>query len=172
MTTDFSVYWNAVPLNERRPCACSPPVPAPAWQGILLNAPLQVHFQRGLDLDGYGAWAAVPLCMFYRVPATEDPRKQVEWLVAEDVATGRVYQGRVMPREKSTMLRPDQVPACDPPPFDPEVVHGGYLNPNLVSFVPIPVKPATYEVFAGFGGLNSNRVRIQLIEDPAPVQSV
>ncbi|MFN8660231.1 MAG: hypothetical protein U0105_28095 [Candidatus Obscuribacterales bacterium] len=84
-------------------------------------------------------------------------------LVAIDKATKKIYSG--------PMTKQDSRPIEPPPetdPVDPEllkgVASGGYFNPNLVDYVRIPARPAVYEVIVEYGGVQSNKVTIELVE--------
>lgn len=155
-------HWDAVPLNQRRPCSCSPPDPEGDWLGILLNAPKRVLFQPGRSVTETGAFAAIPLCLFYQVPYTRNPEEQVETIVVEDLATGRRYQGRYTPLQAATIVQPEALPQAPVGEIPANQSHGGWLNLNLADFVPIPPRPATYTVFVCFAGFDSNRVQIEL----------
>ncbi len=156
--------WKNVPLNENKPCACSPTSPGVDWRGIVVNAPKKVHFKAGQVIDDFGAFAAVPLCVYYMLDVPSEPVHESYRITATDTGTGKVYRGDITTLDYGievpapTELMPD---TSRPDPTGS--ASGGYMNPNLTDFVPIPQTSATYEVYLSFRGFKSNKVTIQLI---------
>jgi hypothetical protein len=154
----------SVPLNVSQQHRCSPTQADPRWRGVLLRAPTRVRFKEGERVGGFGAFAAIPLCGFFRVDIRLDVPPEPFKLVAVDKRTGQVFSGAIVERDPSPEF---------PPPVDLPVTRrqvegmagGGYFNPNLADFVELPRASATYDVHVEFRGHRSNVVTIELIKE-------
>ena len=157
--------WKDVPLNQNRPCACSPTSPGAHWRGIAVNAPKQVRFKAGQVIDDFGAFAAVPLCVYYMLDVPSEPVHESYRITATDTRTGKVYQGDITTLDYGVEVPPPaELMLNTPRSHVAASASGGFMNPNLTNFVPIPQESATYEVNLSFRGFRSNKVVIQLIQ--------
>ncbi|CAM2011234.1 hypothetical protein [Acanthopleuribacter pedis] len=157
--------WQDVKLNQNNPSSCSPPQPDPHWRGLVINAPKQVKFKKGGIIDEYGAFAAIPLCTFYRFDLPNVPISENYSITAKDLKTGQIFKGDIVDLDPGSALPPPSLPGAAPtPPPRPGSAKGGYMNPNLANFLNIPQESATYEVFMSYRGFNSNKVVIELIK--------
>ena len=162
--------FGQVTLNSRGPTPCSPRAPLPSFRGILVAAPARVTFARGQSVGRLGAFAAVPLCIYYCLePARVKPHDntiEALRLVAKDLATGDVHTGHIIDPDPKAPLPPD-VAALAPPDRAAlaRMAVGGYVNPNLADYLPIPAAPAVYAVHVELEPYTSNTVRIELVEE-------
>lgn len=162
---DNNERFEKIPIGELGPNACSPMPPGAAFKGILIDAPTEVAFKKGQRFGRSGAFARVPICGFYRLSPASPPKPgtilEAMKLVAVDLETGQRYVG--------AMIDPD--PAEPPPPRPApsraalaNVTVSGYFNPNLVEYVPLPARPAAYQVHVELDDMKSNTVKIRLVE--------
>ncbi|CAM2011235.1 hypothetical protein [Acanthopleuribacter pedis] len=158
--------WLNVPLNEGGPNPMSPPDPGPTFRGIVITAPERVVFRAGEVVDDTGAFAAIPVCAYHCFDVPAVPIDDHFKMHAVEVKSGKSYEGFIVALDPGIMV---PCPFEDAEPLKPEDVEGlasgGWINPNLANFVPIPREPATYEVFMSLRGFQSNRVRIELIQE-------
>ena len=163
MDIDPKVFLD-VPLNQNVPHACSPPAPLSTWRGVVVRAPARILFKRGEKVGPNGAFAAIPICGYFRVDVQLGSKEPMT-LVAVARASGKVFSGPIVETDPGLMIPP---PAA--PPLTEEDVKGtasgGYFNPNLVDFVPLPPGPGTYDVHVEFRQFKSNVVTIELVETP------
>jgi hypothetical protein len=156
--------FKSVVLNSFEKHACSPKPPGDSFEGIVISAPRRVSFKAGERVGPRGAFAAIPVCGYYSVPAsTVPPGKDLTGsirLVVRDYQAHQEYSGM--------MIDPDPPPPAKDVPL-PDAKEqaglrvGGYFNPNLADTVALPAKPATYAVQAELGGFKSNIVRVVLV---------
>lgn len=153
-----------VPLNQNAPHACSPPLPALDWMGLVVRAPRRVEFTQGESIGDYHAFAAIPICGYYRVAlrfeGPNDPMK----LVAVDKKSGQVFSGPIVELDPSPDAPPPVVTAVPDPARLKNTKSGGYFNPNLADYVNLPHASATYDVHVEFREHKSNVVTIELVE--------
>ncbi|MFO1350296.1 MAG: hypothetical protein U1F68_06295 [Gammaproteobacteria bacterium] len=135
--------------------------PGPKWRGILIQAPKQVLFGRGQEADE--AFAAIPICGLYTLDLVDLMNGGPMVLIAMDKKTQKIYTGAMVDADPS----PEEPAPNDAPP-DPAALKGlatsSYFNPNLASYVQLPARPAVYEVMVEYGGMQSNKVTIELVE--------
>lgn len=152
--------FNNVPLNTREPNPCSPQDPGPKWRGILIQAPKRVVFGRGQQAGE--AFAAVPICGLYTLNLLNLTDGAPMRLIAVDRNTQKAYGGAVVDADPS----PEEPPP-DEEPLDPATLKGlatsSYFNLNLVSYVGLPARSAVYDVMVEYGGLQSNKVVIEIV---------
>ena len=150
-----------VPLNTREQNPCSPKDPGPQWRGILIQAPTQVSF-------GHGAvarevFAAIPICGLYTLDLSSLMNGAPMKLIAIDKKTQKIYTGAVVDEDPS----PEEPPPTSEP-LDPAKLKGlatsSYFNLNLVSYVRLPAHLALYDVMVEYGGMQSNKVPIEIVE--------
>lgn len=154
--------WSAVPINRFCSCAMSPPRPGPWWRGIMVRAPEEIFFTPGKPATPYGEFAIVPLCGYHLVEVNRKMIGEPMRIVAKNLETDQVYEGPIRPISSGSIV--------PPPPDSPDLASrllpgqafGGFFNPNLVNFVPIPPEAASYEVFVRLGDAYSNRVIIHI----------
>lgn len=157
--------WKNVPINENRPCACSPAAPGVHWRGMVVNAPKQVKFKATDVIDEYGAFAAVPLCVYYMFDVPAVPVHENYKITAVNTKSGQRYEGEIIDLDPGTDLPPPaELAPPTPPPDVTGLASGGYMNPNIINYVALPRESATYEVTLSFRGFKSNSVTIQLIK--------
>lgn len=163
MDMDPKVFLD-VPLNVRAPHKCSPPDPGPYWHGVVIRAPTQVKFKRGETAGDYGAFAAIPICAFFRVQARLTGINEPMKLVAIDKRTGQTFSGPIVELDPSPVIPPPDAGE----PLDAEELEGtgggGYFNSNLADFVTLPPTSASYDVHIQFREYKSNVVTIELVE--------
>ncbi len=154
MAIDDRVF-EQVPLNSRERTACSPQSPGAKWRGILINAPSRADRRSKKAV-------AIPICGVYTLEMNAIAASPPLTLVAVDLQRGETFKG--------AMVDDDPSPEVPPPgqkPFDPAEFRGvatsSYFNPDLTKYVKLPIRSATYEVFAEYGGAVSNRVTIQVL---------
>lgn len=161
MAVDEKQFYQ-VPLNTRESNPCSPKDPGPKWRGILIQAPKRVVFKRGQEAGE--AFAVIPICGFYTLDLVSLMNGAPMTLIATDKSTQRVYSGAVVEADPS----PNDPPPDDEP-VDPTALKGlatsSYFNPNLASYVGLPARPAVYEVIVEYGGMQSNKVTIEMVEE-------
>ena len=158
--------FRSVPLNSLEPNECSPRPADFFFRGILLNAPQQVAFKKGEYIGPRRAFAGIPICGYYMLAATSIPQGHDVLssicLMARNIKTGKEYSGMIRDPD------PQPPPPTDVPQPSPEDLAGlsvgGYFNPNLVDYVPIPAEPGIYEVHAEVGDIKSNTVTIELVQ--------
>jgi hypothetical protein len=156
----------AVELNSLEPNACSPRPPDDAFRGVLIRAPSRVTFKESERVGRFGAFAAIPICGYYQLELAAlppcDDVVQAMRLVAVDVATGEEHSGHMVDAD------PGEPPPIEEPPPTAEELEGlsvgGYFNPNLADFVPLPERAAVYDVFVELGEFRSNTARIEVVE--------
>lgn len=152
-----------VPLNSNDKNPCSPLSPGPKWRGIMIQAPRQVEFKRGVKVGEYDVFALIPICGFSQLDVPLRPVQELMQLVAADKKTGDVYRADIVELDPSPIVPP---PAGPPPaPADLKgVAVGSYFNPNLADYVSLPEKPGIYEVYVVFRKVKSNVVTIEIVE--------
>jgi hypothetical protein len=145
------------------------------FRGLLLAAPEEVTFTPG----GYdvlsGEFTRVPVCGTYQLAYGEldlDGRFVFEVLiVAVDAETQEVFSGRMDPgsaaRPQPTLKELGLTREAMR-----EVVVTGHFNPNLVSILDLPQRPATYLVHAALGPYTSRVVRIRVRHEEARRKAV
>lgn len=152
-----------VPLNRKGRHACSPPKPGPDWLGVIIRAPRLVKFQRGEVVGNYGAFAAIPICGFYRVEVRWEENPDPLKLVVVDRRTGQALSGPIIELDPSPIVPPPKGTPIDPQKTKGQT-SGSYFNPNLADYVALPHTSATYDVHVEFREYKSNVVTIELIE--------
>lgn len=132
---------------------------------MVVNAPKEVHFKAGDVIDEFGAFAAVPLCVYYMLDVPREPVHEGYRITATDTKTGKVYEGDITTLDYGLEAPPPtELMPETPRPDVTGSASGGYMNPNLTHFVPVPQESATYEVYLSFRGFESNKVTIRLIQ--------
>ncbi|UCE58246.1 MAG: hypothetical protein JSU63_12475 [Phycisphaerales bacterium] len=163
MAIDQKLFLD-VPLNTDEPNPCSPPEPDPDWLGMVIQAPQQVTFKRGVTVGDNEAFAAIPICGYMLLEVLSVPEDAEMLLVAVDRRSGKIYRGEVVELDPSPVIPPPP----SPPLSDEELeglASGGYFNPNLADFVPLPQEPGEYHVHVEFGKAKSNEVTIKVVEE-------
>lgn len=153
--------FSQVPLNSRLQNNCSPAAPALPWTGLLVQAPTQVGFRPGKQVDD--RFAMIPICGYYRLAMEKLMGGPPLTLVAIDTVSQRRYAGIVMDEDPGH-------PAPrrgGPPPLTADDVKGvlsaSYFNPNLARYVALPAVEAIYQVHAEYAGAVSNVVQIAVV---------
>jgi hypothetical protein len=156
-----------VPLNSKQRHGCSPAIPSdPKWRGVIIRAPRQVWFKPGEIIGRMGAFAAIPICAYHLVDVVAGGPPAPIILVATNRRTGQVFSGPITESDPSPRMPP---PVQGPPLTARQVqglASGGYFNPNLADFVPLPQESATYDIHVEFREFKSNVVTVELIETP------
>ena len=160
MAIDEKLFEN-VPLNTRELSPCSPKDPGPNWRGILIQAPKQVSFGR----TGKGeTYKAIPVCGLYTLDMLSLMDGKPMRLIAVDKHSQKIYTGEVIDEDPSP-----EVPPPGQEPLDyaqlKGLATGSYFNVNLVSYVKLPVHLTEYEVMVEYGGNQSNKVTIKIVEE-------
>jgi hypothetical protein len=155
--------FSKVQFDSTEPNPCSPKDPGPDWRGILIQAPRQVMLMQDVKTGQQEAQAAIPICGYFMIDVTDTEKSPPMTLIAIDRLTKKVYSGAMVKEDP----RP-QEPAPETEPVDPELLKGlasgGYFNPNLVEYVRIPAHTAVYDVMVEYGGMQSNKVTIEIVE--------
>jgi hypothetical protein len=162
MVTDETMFKSVV--NTQGPNPCSPKDPGPAWRGILIRAPKQVSLT---PVSGDSPAIIIPVCGYYMLEVLSllDSAQQMK-MIAKNLKSGRVYQGDVIDRDPSPEIPPPDDKPLDPATLLPGLAIGAYFNKNLAEYVNLPRAPAIYEVYVEYGGLQSNKAIIELINKP------
>jgi hypothetical protein len=150
-----------VPLNSRLQNNCSPAEPPLPWQGLLIQAPTQVGFRPGKQVDE--RFAIIPICGYYRLEMTKLMGGAPLTLVAVNTADQSRYTGAVIDEDPGHPAPRRGAP----PPLTADDVNGvlsaSYFNPNLARYVALPAVEAVYRVHAEYGGAVSNAVQIAVV---------
>lgn len=155
LPVDDRIY-DTVKLGTTEKSACSPTKPGRPWLGIIIQGPTRIVVPRSTALH------RMPLCGYFRLAADKLFYSQRPMIVsAKNVHSGRVYTGEAVEPEDHLSIPPP--PMAPPKPEDlAHLVLSEYFNMNIVSYVPIPSRAATYDVSVEFGPTRSNTVRIQI----------
>lgn len=163
MAIDDALF-RKVPLNTREPNPCSPKDLGPKWRGIVIQAPKRVLLGSGENTGQ--AFATVPICGLYTLDLVNLMNGSPMRLIAIDRATRKMYTGAVVDADPS----PDAPPPDDGEPVDPAALKGlatsSYFNPDLVNYVGLPARSAVYDVMVEYGGVQSNKVTIEIVQGP------
>lgn len=169
MDIDPQIFLD-VPLNENQPHRCSPSEPAPSWRGVVITAPTRVRFKKGDAVGPTRAFAAIPICGYFRADIRLDRPRQPMRLVAINLRTADEFTGPIVDLDSSP-----SVPDPDAQPVRAEdvkgLVGGGYFNPNLADYVALPQTSGAYRVHVEWNEFRSNEVTVDLVEEtgmPAP----
>ena len=153
----------AVPLNTREANACSPKAPDEDWQGILIRAPQVIVLRR--QAGAQPARATGPICGLYRIRLDRLAGGVPMLLKATDTASGKVYTGIVLDKDRGHDEPPPARRAIDPARLA-RMTTSSYFNLDLFEYLALPLRSATYVLHAEYGGLQSNAVTIGLREAP------
>lgn len=143
---------------------CTPKV-GEDFIGFRINAPTLVSYNPGEEDPFTGAFAKVMICGVYRFDAAlafeVGGIEKSLTLVAIDTESHTPYSGQMV----SGHL---EIPESPPRQYPPEVLENLYykrfLNINILDYLGLPEKPATYNVFVTLKEYKSNVVTIKLIE--------
>lgn len=161
MTTDTDFL--KVQLNENNFSICSPEEPAPDWRGVVINIPGNAFY----DIDEQYkeqviSLSVIPLCGFNMFDALNVDESKPMTIIAISKDNGEKLSGVVVEIDPSPLEPPPE----DIEPFDVEelegIASGGYFNLNVMSFVEIPKKEATYLMHVEENGYKSNVVELQV----------
>lgn len=155
--------FQSVALNTRVANACSPQAPDDDWHGILIRAPQSIVLARAPGK--VRAEARGPICGLYRIGLSRLSDGVPMLLKAADRATGRQYTGVVIDQDRGHDEPPPPGPAIDPARLARMSV-GSHFNLNLFDYLALPHRTASYELLVEYGGLQSNRLEIEVREAP------
>ena len=151
----------AVPLNTREANPCSPQAPDDEWQGILIRVPQVIALRR--PGDPVASRPSGPICGLYRIGLNRLASGVPMLLKATDRATGKVYTGIVLDRDRGHEEPPPRPRAIDPARLA-RMTTSSHFNLDLFDYLALPLRGASYLLHAEYGGLSSNTVLIELRE--------
>lgn len=162
---DDDELFAGVVTNENGPNACSPHQEDPSWTGILIRAPSRVELPAAAFGEGRRLAGTIPICGYSHLEALALKKAGKPMvLVAEDARTKDRFAGEVHTLDENRLI-PPPAQLGQPPDEDLQGLRiGTYFNPNLLDFVALPARPATYLVHAEQAGATSNAVTIAIAE--------
>jgi hypothetical protein len=149
--------------------ACSPRLIDRNYRGIVINGPIEIVWPKGAEPDRnpspFGTTkgpARLIIAATYKLPeptlgSNEDFNNEILF-VAVNKITESVYSGKI-PRFGTTQ-KPDLGFPID---NNPNRYAKGYINPDLVNILSLPITNATYTVYATLGEYKSNVLTIKTI---------
>lgn len=162
VATEQDAFFS-VPLNSREANPCSPKAPDDDWQGILIRAPQVVVLRRQAGTGP--ARTTGPICGLYRIGLNRLVNGVPMLLKATDRATGKLYTGIVLDRDRGNEEPPPAPRTIDPARLA-RMTTSSYFNLDLFEYLALPARSASYVLHAEYGGLQSNAVVIELREAP------
>lgn len=164
--------FNSVTANTTESTVCSPKGFGPDWQGIAIAMPNKITFDARASSTIIATTTAatrtknnsVLLCGFYQLALTalassESPLR----FFIRNIITNERYQGDFVDLDESPEA-PLPVPSESIDPSRLEgMLAGSYFNPNLRDYVGFPVASASYEIYVEYGGMQSNKVMLEIV---------
>ena len=155
------LFANVEPGNDNEN-DCTPRIEED-FIGIRINAPEVIGYTPGVGDRTTGAFVNAILCGIYRFESAflveTTGFKKAATLVAVDRKTHQSYTAKMVHDH------PD-IPNPDPPQFPRQMLEGvyetGYFNINILDFLELPERPATYDVFVTIHQHISNIVTFTL----------
>jgi hypothetical protein len=148
--------------RDGNPNACTPTVPDD-FVGIRIDAPQEVRYAPGGRDPIDGTFTAIVICGVYCVEAAKvahhpDPKRAMV-VTAIGAATRQAFSSALAPNVSMP-------PPKDETPPDPKGYEGvawqGYFNFNLLEYLDLPERPATYTVFVTLDEYRSNVVTVKV----------
>lgn len=148
-----------VNLNSTEESACSPESPGPSWRGIIINLPKKIFYSSTLEKGSI----RMPLCGYslndYADMVNSEPMTAIIVNKSTDIS------------QKAILLEEDPSPEVPDPyeePINPGDMEGmaigGYFNYDLQSYLPVELKPGTYDISVKYAGKVSNTATVEIIE--------
>jgi len=154
--------FETVSLNTFEPTECSPKISDPEFQGIVIDVPKKVTFEKTPDATFPQPLMNIPICGYYRfhaaiLPQVDNALKAMR-LVAVNLTTQKEYSGYLMEphlkisagEEAAAVSRDEEIE---------DVLVGGYFNSDISEIVDLPGEVGVYEMFVEFRERNPQKIR-------------
>ena len=175
--------FNDVKLGyyERFRNPCSPGYPHDItdflWNKIVINAPRKIICRIGGDT----LIPVIPVCGAHIVTWRREMKYYdlanmfyIKKINAENWFTGEIVDKSENPgipalppnyQEEQRELEKERIEAqsYSEEELEEGQASGGFLNVNLMDYVEIPFEPGVYEIYLSFSGLESNRVKVEIV---------
>jgi hypothetical protein len=161
---------------------CSPGYPRDItdvlWNEIVINAPRKIICTNSGDT----LIPVIPICGAYIVTSRRESKyyefsarifhikkiNEANWFTGKIEDKNLQYEFPILPptyKEDKRQMERERIEAqnLSDEELDEGQASGNFFNVNLMEYVEMPFEPGIYEIYLSFSGLESNRVKVEIV---------